>query len=327
MLLKSTLDIRKYNPDFIPKTEGLKPAVLYITMENTFTESIERIWNMSFDDSITNYTQDQALEKISKELGIDYIYRDDVQVVDKDSGEVSLADLISAKDEKMNIEVVVQYFSYREIDTSDLFTIIQDLKDDRNLEVCVLVLDYIKRIKPTESSADNVKLELNRVINELKALAGILDIPVVTAHQMNRAGAAIVDSAARQGKGDVTKLVGREHVGDSWEVIETADWASVLNIEFKPGTEDRYMLFNVVKRRRIDSSEGELAKYNYIAHPFSKTNGLRLIDDFNLDKVLSLQSLISDIDIVGKEKANAVPRLKIMEQTEFDEFDDEEDTL
>ena len=65
-----------------------------------------------------------------------------------------------------------------------------------------------------------------------------------------------------------------------------------------------------------------MAKYTYLAHPFAKNNGLRLVDDFNLDKVLSLKSLASDIDIVGKEKTNAVPRLKSNEQTAFVEDDD-----
>jgi len=83
------------------------------------------------------------------------------------------------------------------------------------------------------------------------------------------------------------------------------------------------MTINVVKRRRIDSADAEFAKYTYLAHPFSKTNGLRLVDDINLGKILSLQSLSSDIDMLSlnKEKANAVPRLKMMAQSEFDDED------
>jgi len=326
MLLKSALDIRKYNPNFQPKTPGMKPAVLYITMENTFTETIERIWNMSFDDSITNYTEEQAIEKISKELGIDYIYRDDIQVTDMDTGKSEIAELLANKDDIQNIEVVVKYFTYREINTDDLFVIIQDLRDE-NLEVCALVVDYIKRIRPADGvPSDNEKLELNRAINELKALAGILDIPVITAHQMNRVAAATVDGAARDGKGDVTKLVGREHVGSAFEIIESADWAAVLNIEYKPGSmDDRYLVINVVKRRRIEAGESDFAKYTYIAHPFAKNNGFRLLDDFGLDKILSVQSLVTDINEVGKEKTNATERLKIMSPSEFVELDDDFD--
>lgn len=106
------------------------------------------------------------------------------------------------------------------------------------------------------------------------------------------------------------------------EVLETADVAAVVNIEYKPGTDDRYLTVNVVKRRRIEASESEFAKYTYLAHPFSKNNGLKLVDDLNLGKVLSLQSLSSDIDLVGlhKETVNATPRLKL-KQSDFDDLD------
>lgn len=326
ILLKSALDIRKYNPDYKPKTYGMKPAVLYVSMENTFTETIERIWNMTFDDSITNYSEELAVEKICNELGIDRIIKDDVEVymTDDDGSKDKLSSiLVDENSGKTNIEIVIQYYPYRSISTDDLFTIIQDLRDE-NLEVCALVFDYIKRIEPATPSADNVKLELNRIINELKALSVIQDIPVITAHQMNRSAAATVDAAVRQGKGDTNKLVGRENVGDAWEVIETSDWAAVLNSEYKPGTDDKYMTINVVKRRRIDMVDAEFAKYTYLAHPFAKNNGLRLLDDINLNKVLSLQSLVTDIEggIIPKEKTNAVPRLKSIEQNDFEEYDD-----
>jgi replicative DNA helicase len=326
ILLKSALDIRKYNPDFKPKTPGMKPAVLYITMENTFTETIERIWSMSFDEPIINYSEEEALEKLCNELGIDRVLKDDVTVYDvHDDGSKSELNalLTEPSSGKTNIELIMQYYPYRSINTDDLFTIIQDLREE-NLEVCTLVFDYIKRIEPSVPIVDNPRLELGRIIDELKALAVIQDIPVITAHQMNRSAAATVDAAARQGKGDTNKLVGRENVGDSWSVIEGGDWISVINSEYKPGTDEKYMTFNVVKRRRIDMADAEFAKYTYLAHPFSKSNGLRLIDDINLNKVLSLQSLSSDIDVVGKEKANAVPRLKSMEQHDFVEYDEDD---
>lgn len=325
ILLKSALDIRKYNPAYKPKTPGMKPCVLYVTMENTFTETIERIWNMSFDEPIVNYSEDEAMDKICRELGIDRILKDDIEAysIDDDGTKNKLdAQLMDRNDGKTNIEIVMQYYPYRSINTDDLFTIIQDLRDE-NLEVCALVFDYIKRIEPATPAADNVKLELNRIINELKALAVISDIPVVTAHQMNRAAAATVDAAARQGKGDTNKLVGRENVGDAWEVIETSDWAAVLNSEYKPGTDEKYMTINVVKRRRIDMADADMERYTYLAHPFAKNNGMRLIDDINLGKILSLQSLVSDINVVSKEKANAVPRLKSMNQHDFMEYDED----
>ena len=304
LLLKSALDTRKYNLNYMSKTPGMRPCVLYITMENSFTETIERVWNLIFDDPITNYSPEEASEMLMKELGTNS------NPSDEDSP---------------TIEIVIKYFSYREISTDDLFTIIQDLRED-NLEVCELVLDYIMRIRPSISCPDNTLMELDRITNELKALAVMKDIPVITAHQMNRVAASIVDQAARNNKADATKLVGREHVSSAFNVIMNADFAAVLNIEYKPGTDDRYMVINVVKRRRIDTEEADFAKYTYLAHPFAK-KGLKLIDDMNLDKVLSVQSLVTDIDGVGNEKTNAAPRLKIMKSSPFEEDDDLSDDI
>ena len=214
ILLKSALDIRKYNPDYKSKTPGMRPCVLYITMENSFTETIERIWNMSFDEPMTNYTVDEAVEILCKELGISQFTKEVENL--KEYQEEELYKLINPenKNKESNMELVIKYFSYREINTDDLYTIISDLKDE-GLEVSVLVFDYLKRIAPSVPIIDNKKMELDRIINELKALAVILDIPVITAHQMNRAGASVLDSATRQGRGDGLKGVGREHIGDA----------------------------------------------------------------------------------------------------------------
>lgn len=283
VLLKSALDIRKYNPDFKNKTPGLKPCVLYITMENSFAETIARVWNMSFTDSILNYSKEEAIEKITKVLEVD-------------------------SESNLNIEIVIQTYNYREISTDDLYTIVKNLQE-QGFEVVALVLDYIKRIRPVIQTPDNTKLELGRIINELKTLAKVLNIPVITAHQMNRAGAAVVDNAVRQGKGDVTKLVGRENVGDSWDIIETCDEAIVLNNETKliNGKPQKYIVFSVVKRRSVGGVDPSLV-CNYMVHPFVD-NSLKLADDLYLDKSLSLKSLSSDLEAL-KEKENAVDRLK-----------------
>ena len=342
MLLQSALDIRQYNPGYKTKTPGMKPCVLYITMENTFTETIERMWNMCFDDPMTNYSLDEAVDKLSSVLGITKItkdtevIKDDIKAVEinedgtknelngtlEQEKHTSLLDQLAENDKKKeepNIEIVVQYYPYRSISTDDLFTIINDLREE-NMECCALVFDYIKRIEPAEPAADNVKLELNRIINELKALAVIQDIPVITAHQMNRAAASAVDNAARAGKSDTVKLAGRENIGDAWEVLETADFFAVLNREYKPGTDQLYLTINVLKRRRIDAAEKEFAKFTYLAHPYKRNNQLALIHDMGTGKVLSLQSLSSDIDVIGDgEKKNAAPRLQQVDQHEFDE--------
>lgn len=319
ILLKSALDIRKYNPGYQAKTPGMKPCCLYITMENTFTETIERIWTMTFDEPMTNYTEEQAIEMISNELGIGRIINDNTVVQESDSLETQLM-MDDTSDTEPTIEIVIQYYPYRSINTDDLYTIISDLRDE-NLEVVAFVFDYIKRIEPANPVQDNERLELDRITNELKALAVIQNIPVITAHQLNRAGATAVDTAAKAGKHDLIKEAGRDNIGGAHAILEVADWMALVNTEYKAGTDEKFFTILVVKRRRIDASEAEFAKYVYLAHPFSKKNGFRLLDDVNLDKVLSLQSLGSDINDIGLtgEKTNAVKRLQTIPATEFNE--------
>jgi hypothetical protein len=325
ILLKSALDIRKYNPGYPTKTPGMRPCVVYVTMENSFTETIERIWNMTFDDPITNYGPEEAIDMLCKELGITKLIADSSSDEAVPQPKSELAALLTGDNEEKkvpNIEVVIKYFSYREISTDDLYTIISDLRDE-GMECVAFIHDYIKRIRPSVPTPDNEKLELNHVLNEEKALAVAEDIPFITAHQLNRAAASIIDNAARQGKGDLSKLVGREHIGTAWEVTEISDWLGTTNITYKPGTDQRYLEIDVVKRRRIDSSDYKMAQFTHLAHPFAPNNGLRLLDDLYLDKVLSVRSLDTDIDINGniKEKTNAVPRLKTITQEQFTEYD------
>lgn len=103
-------------------------------------------------------------------------------------------------------------------------------------------------------------------------------------------------------------------------VAEVADFLAIVGTEYKSGTNEKFFTINVLKRRRIDASEAEFAKFNYLAHPFKSKNPFALIDDVGTDKILSLQSLASDVDLLdGKEKANATKRLKLLEASEFDE--------
>lgn len=191
ILLKSALDIKKYNK-VSPKNPENNPAVLYITMENSIEETIERIFNMTVSsEDIRNYTPKQVIKKL------------------RDGGALRLTD-------EDNINIIIKYFPNKAIDTSDLYRIISDLEDDGD-EVIALILDYVKRIRPAERSKDE-KEELKNITNELKNLATYYDIPVITAQQLNRTSASVVDAAIQNKKEDVAKLIGRDGVASAWEI-------------------------------------------------------------------------------------------------------------
>lgn len=192
ILLKTALDIRKYNTYVKPKNPDKRPAILFITMENSIEETVERIFNMTAsNDDIRNFTQRQVIKKLKTEGGL------------------TLTD-------KNNIDIIIRYYDNRSIDTNDLYGIIQDL-DDEGIEVVTLILDYLKRIRPAEKGASE-KEELKNITNELKSLANYFDIPAITAQQLNRVAASVVDAAIQARKEDVTRLVGRDGVAGAWEI-------------------------------------------------------------------------------------------------------------
>ena len=276
ILLKSALDIRKYNR-IETKDPDKRACILFITLENSIEETIERLFNMTCtNDDIRNYTPRQVIDMLKRE------------------GQFSL-------NSKNSIDLVIQEYGNREIDTNDLYTIIQDLADEGK-EVVALILDYVKRIRPAEKGASE-KEELKNITNELKNLAKSADIPVITAQQLNRTAASVVDSAMQSKKEDLARLIGRDAVAGAWEIQENSDWVCVLNQERKQDTNELYMTFKLLKRRYKSVEENEkYRKLEYFNHPYDPENEIHLIDDVDEEKPLSLISLATQF--VGAEETS-----------------------
>ena len=282
ILLKSAMDIRKYNKGIKTKDPDKRPAVLFLTLENDIPETIERIYNMCVDsDDIRNYSPKQIKRKM------------------RDKGGLKLTD-------GDNIDIIIKEFKNRELDTNDLYTIINDLADE-GIEVITLIVDYMKRIRPAERANDE-KTELKNITNELKEVAKFFDIVVISAQQLNRVGASVVDAALQAKKEDVTRLVGRDAIAGSWEIIENSDFVCIINPEVKTDTNELFLTFKMLKRRYRSSEENEkLRRLEYFNHPFDTNNEIRLIDDIELPKPLSLESLSTQFEAAsdkrGKENA------------------------
>jgi replicative DNA helicase len=268
MLLQCARWIKLYNKTTPRRKEPTAvPTVLVITTENTVEESVIRIFNMSSDDKpINEYTAQEAISIL------------------KNEGHLNMKD--------GSTDIYIAYYANNELDTSDLYAIIEDLEDD-NREVIALILDYIKRIRPAEPSSDE-RIQLKNVSNELKSLAVKLDIPVITAQQINRAGNAAIDAAAGEGKEDLARYIGRQNVALSWDLLENVDWAAIINIEKEKRSGLLYLTIKRIKIRYKDN-----AKYSYINHPFAPNSTIRLLDDINLDKPISKESLSSDMEGVS----------------------------
>ena len=266
ILLKSALDIKKYNGGIKTKNPDKRPAVLFLTLENDIAETVERIYNMTVStDDLRNYTPKQILRQL------------------KNIGQLSLS-----KDN--NIDIIIKEYKNRELDTNDLYSIINDLSDE-GIEVITLIIDYMKRIRPAERAKDE-KTELKNISNELKEIAKFFDIPVITAQQLNRAGAAVIDAALQANKEDVTRLIGRDAIAGAWEIQENSDVTIIINPEVKADTGELFMTFKLLKRRyRSSEQDDHLRRLNYFNQPFEPGSEIRLVDDYDMEKPVALESL------------------------------------
>ena len=265
ILLQCARWIKLYN-DAKPKRKdpSATPTVLLISTENSVEETVIRLFNMCVDDKpINDYTPEEAVKEL------------------KNKGRMVLKDGYT--------DIYIAYYANNELDTSDLYAIIEDLEDD-NREVIALIFDYIKRIRPAEFASDE-RIQLKNVSNELKTLAIKLDIPVITANQINRAGNMAIDAAAGEGKEDLARLLGRANIAVSWDLLENVDWAAIINIEREKKSGLLYLTIKRIKIRYKD-----MAKYSYINHPFMENSTIRLVDDIFMPEPLSKESLSSDME-------------------------------
>ena len=130
-------------------------------------QTIRRLWSVLFPTADMNsYTVDEISEMIKAELEI------------------------------KGMRSVILYYGYREKSTKDLEAIIRSYNTDET-EVVACYLDYIKRIRPgrTDAAATaSEKSELHAIMNELKNIAGELNIPIVSGHQLKRPSLSMVSS-------------------------------------------------------------------------------------------------------------------------------------
>jgi len=186
ILLQSHIDTCKYNEHIKHTTNGKTPISMYISMENTMSQTIRRLWSLLFPAAdLSMYSVEEAMEMIDGAL--------------------------TAK----GFRSVILYYGYREKSTSDLYEIIRGFNTDDSV-VVALYLDYIKRIRPARTEASvtsSEKSELHAIMNELKTIASQFDIPIVSGHQLNRMAAQAVDQVVSSGGyGKTSEVLGRSQI-------------------------------------------------------------------------------------------------------------------
>lgn len=244
-LLNIAYQMKKYNKNFKPKDPTKIPCIVYLTMENTTEETVDRLFKMSTGMDIRNCNEEDALKLLQTE------------------GELYLTD-------DSPIDIIIKYQPNRSVDTGYLYTLTEDLEDE-GYEVICMIQDHVKRIRSVTNEQD-VRLELGNVINEMKTFAILKDIPMITVSHLNRDGARVIDSQSSRTKSDLTRLLGKSNIGESLLMLDNVDYSAIINRDYD-AEGNPYMVFKGIKERFAVMRE-------YICQPFVNGNDLRLVEDF-----------------------------------------------
>lgn len=191
---------QRYNPNMITNDPTKKPAILYISSENTFLESVERI--------LTNKTG--SYEMINQ--------MDPVEMVN-----------ILRTTYEFNDEYVQVYFKFRknrEITVLDIYDMCQEI-GDMGYEVRLIVQDYLNRMEAVNKSVDE-RIRLINLTNECRDCAVELDVAWMTASQLNREAMVKLDEMAKQNVADPVKYLSSSQVGEAWGIIQIVDHADII---------------------------------------------------------------------------------------------------
>lgn len=244
-MLNIAYQLKKYNRGFKPKDPTKTPCIIFLTMENTVTETIQRLFTISTGKDMRDYSVEEV-EHMLRTTGELYLTGDNP------------------------IDLIIKYQPNRSVDTSYLYTLTEDLEDE-GYEVICMIQDHVKRLRAVSGNSD-LRLELGDVVNEMKTFAIIKDIPVITDSHLNREGAKVIDQSSTRSKMDLTRMLGKSNIGESLLMLDNIDIGIILNKEFD-AEGNEYMVFKNIKER--------VKTYrSYICQPFHKDNPIKLIEDF-----------------------------------------------
>ena len=270
-LLNLALQIKEHNKHVKTKDPTKTPTILFLTMENTLDETIERMFSILVsDENINTFENADHVKQLLREGGL-------------------------AVTPESPIDIVIKYVPSNTVDTDYLYTLYDELLDDGKEVIC-LVQDYIKRIKCRDYKIlkGDMRLVLGAVVDEFKEFAIAKHIPVITASQLNRDAAKVVDEGRTKGTCDLVNKVSRSNIGESTLIIENADSAFILMPEVgRDGI--KYLGVSSAKRRFKNQ------RVKTFFHPYEIDRPLALIQDVNLASPVS-KTTLNELAVAGQQR-------------------------
>lgn len=260
--------IRLFNPQVQAVENGKRKTVLFITLENSIHETVERLVDMYND----------------KDTSMSEMTTDEVIALLRENGKFNFTDT-------EGIDIDIYYYDNLEINAIDIHKLILDMSD-QGKQVIAVVLDYIERLNSVRDTFGDERRRIISAASDCKTfIANAFDIPVITAMQINREGNAVLDAAMREDKSDLAQLIGPSMVGLAWGLNQEVDWLGFIYPERQKSTGRLFLSF---KRFKIRGKQDALA-FDYFNHPFANAKEIRLETDVDKPNSVSIISLKEDM--------------------------------
>ena len=272
MLLHISRMIEEYNASRVIeefKRTGKIPTILHISMENDNDEDNERLYKTVVKKDLGKCTSREELNQ---------------------SWEHNFGN--SNSEEENPIDISFLHVDARSLSVDEIDVIIENLEEE-GYRVIACVVDYLGLIKPRlEDMGKDNRLQLKNIADDLLSLAKNRDIPVITAHQINRSGGAVLTNLKNQGGVNAISQMTNEFIGESYGIEQAVSWSAFIDIEIHG--EDRWLMFKRNKSRYKN-------KFGTETFVMKIRDGIIIDDDIYLSTPLSLPKIP---DGIGTDDAN-----------------------
>lgn len=264
LLLHIARMIKQYNaPKLLEefKLTGKIPTILFIEAENDLDEDNERLYKMVAKKDIASNTGRAELTDSWK------------HTFDMDK-------------ENNPIDIAMLHVDARSLSVDDIDTNI-DMLEEEGYHVIACLADYIGLIKPREEDLGKEnRIQLKNIADDMLSLAKNRNIPVITAHQLNRSGGAILTNTKMQGGSNAVMQMSSEFVGESYGIEQAASWSMFIDVETHDGK--RYL---TCKRGKARGDRSGSSKFGLEYFVLEIKNGLIIEDDIYLPRPLYFEAI------------------------------------
>jgi hypothetical protein len=255
--------IQKYNNEMFREeflATGKRPTVLYISLEDGEIEDINRMFTTTTAKDLMSYNNFNEAEHAWNDH-----FNPDNTIIDICQ--------INSTENSINLNTIEGF--------------IKNLEENGYF-VIALIIDSFDLMAPSEEDiyrgiTDDTTLFANRA-KAIQKYVGDKLFPIITAHQLNRAGNALITEKLGKGAVDIAKALGRSFISGAYDIERRVHWSAFIFVEKSKYDNEPYLEIkrDKMKYKRTDT--------DYLVHWLK--NGFIIEDDYGTDRVLSRSSVI-----------------------------------